>query len=109
MKKEKTENTGKVIPNKTTTIEVPSQNGGVDLMKYSDLISIIIRDVRAEGFNIGEMRKCFRICEIAESANGEIVLSDEDFAYLKAKIPGMRWRVINKEIIQFEDDINAIN
>lgn len=98
----------KVIENKRTTIEAGDENGGVTLLTYANLIGSAIRQIRQEGFTIGEMKMCFNILEASEKADGEISLEDAEFEYLKRKIPGTRWLVLNKDIITFEDDINAI-
>lgn len=100
----------KTIQNKVTTIEKPTPNeaGGIDLTNYADLMTLVMKAVRPEGYSIGEMKRCFTIIDKIENADGEINLEDDEFEYFKSGMNMFRWNRAHKDLIQFEDDINAI-
>lgn len=95
----------KTIPNKRTTIEE-----GEGLVTYAQLMKIVMSQRKPEGFSTEEMRKDFRVIDAIESKfkTEEISLEDADFEYFKSKLKAMRWSGAHKDVIKFEDDINAI-
>lgn len=97
----------KTIQNKRTTIE-QNADGGVELITYAELLKNVMQQRKPEGYSIDDMRKDFRVLDAIGLAPEEITLEDADFDHLKSKMKTMRWAVIHKDLIQFEDDINSI-
>lgn len=97
----------KTIPNKRTTIEQAS-DGSVELITYAELLKNVMQQRKPEGYSFDDMRKDFRVLDVISAASEEITLEDADFDHLKSKMKTMRWAIVHKDLIQFEDDINSI-
>lgn len=94
----------KTIPNKRTTIDI-----GGELLTYSDLMkAAMMRHRSPEGFSSEEMRKDFRVLDVLDPKAETITLEDADFEHFKSLLKVARWNVVHKDIIAFEDDINAL-
>lgn len=97
----------KTIPNKRTTIEITA-NDGVELLTYASLMKSVMQQRHAEGFTTEEMRKDFRVLDALVATAENISMEDADFAHFKTKLKTMRWGLAHKDLIAFEDDINAL-
>ena len=94
----------KTIENKITNLMA-----GEHKLTYVDLIRICV-NTKVDGFSTDEMRKRIRILDKLDipSPDGNINFEDADFETLKLCIKKMRWDVIHKDIIAFEDYINNL-
>lgn len=79
---------------------------------YSDLIRIVVGNISGDGLTIAEMKQRMKIIDVCAAArkkkNEALKFEDEDFKLIKSKVEAHRWGVINKEIIQFSDDVQAV-
>lgn len=101
----------KTIPNKVTTLEgAPNGKEQVPLLNYAALMKIVMNSqVSPTGFSTEDMRKNFRVLDAIDAATEEsISLEDADFEHFKSKLNDFRWNMSRKDLIAFEDDINAI-
>ena len=100
----------KTIPNKRTTIEINAGTEGVELLSYAALMKTVMQQPVQGGFSTEEMRKDFRVLDaLTDYLNAEVIpLEDSDFAHFKTKLKTMRWGLAHKDLIAFEDDINAL-
>lgn len=105
----------KTIQNKSTTIETGTTNeaGGIEFLNYAALMKTVMAQRKPDGYSIDDMRKDLRVLDalLRDSGDfklGEISLEDADFDHFKSKMRTMRWGAVHKDLIQFDDDINAI-
>lgn len=61
---------------------------------------------KQSGANIDEMRKCIRVLDALDSAQGDVLeLEDADWEILKKKVTSMPWAVVDRRIVMFHDDV----
>lgn len=95
----------KVIQNKATSLPGEKPEEKID---YKFLIDICVKEQKQEGFTLEDMRKRFKILDVLEESKEEIKLEDSDFETLKEIINKKRWLVLERDVLKFIDDINAI-
>jgi hypothetical protein len=94
----------KKIALKKVTMEVNGQT--VDLNYKNQLISIMQTPSDPQrGANYEEVRKSIRILEKLEAAENEVELEDADFEYMKQRVLGAGYLMINKTIQGFIEDV----
>lgn len=86
-----------------------SKSVGIEDQTYKHLVIACLNHVNPQiGINIEEQRKRMRILDAVEKANDELVLEDADAEILKGLVNAMPWAVVKKEIVQFSDDVSAM-
>lgn len=61
---------------------------------------------RQQGASIDEMRKCIRVLDALEAADGDVLeLEDADWEMLKQKVEAMPWGWVDRRIVRFHDDV----
>lgn len=77
-------------------------------VNYSALIRVCLNNVPEGGYTVQEMRDRMDILNKAEKANGSLDLEDSETKKLKSCVKAMKWSLMNKEIVQFCDDVEAM-
>lgn len=75
---------------------------------YANLLKAVVNAPPQSGFTADEMRSRIRILDCIEKANGKLELEDSDVKKLKACAKEMKWAMMNKEILQFCDDVEEM-
>lgn len=90
----------KNIENKQTTI--PS------VADYRELINVVVNAAPQGGMTMSDMRSRLRIIDAVEKSNGEnIALEDADYDTLLTCLDAMRWAIVDRQIVDFEDAVKA--
>jgi hypothetical protein len=91
------------------TIKLRTVQFGDNVLDYKlQLVGIAGSPVDAQrGASIDELRKSVRVLEVLEKSNGEVHLEDADYDHLLEKVRSAKYLIINKEVLQFIDDIIA--
>lgn len=94
----------KILHNNSTSII-----DGEKAVDYATLIKAVAGYVNPkEGIKIDEMSKKLRIHDIADKGGKKLEFEDADFALLKQLIQNHQWAVVHKDLIQLQEDINAL-
>ncbi len=75
---------------------------------YANLVKAVVNTPPKDGFTADEMRSRMRILDCLEKANGILELEDSDTKKFKQCTKDMKWAMMNKEIVQFCDDVEAM-
>lgn len=77
--------------------------------KYVDLLDTCNKQLPEGWFSVDEMRKRLKISDILEDKEKKAYeFEDADFDTLKSLVNGMKWGILNKEVLDFVDYINSI-
>lgn len=92
----------KIIENKETTL-----GNDIEKVTYVHLIKSCVNSVDPQkGVVISDMRHAIRILDAIESKKIEV--EENDFAFLKTKVNEMKWAIIHKDVLEFNDYINNL-
>ena len=82
-------------------------NGETGELNYKAQLEAILKTPSnlQGGADYDEIRKSIRLLDILETANGEVKLEDADHEYLKARVMGARYGVIDKVVQSFIEDV----
>jgi predicted metal-dependent TIM-barrel fold hydrolase len=95
----------KTISNKETQILGEDKR----LMKRSDILKLVVGTTSNQGISISEMRDRFKILDVLEIANGEVVLEDVQFKTLKKLFDEFKWASLHKDIVNLADHLEELN
>ena len=90
----------KTIQNKTTEIK-----NGDKFLTYADMIKIVSESSDQQGISVPEMRSRLQIIDIAEKAKDTIEFEDAMFAKVLSLSESMKWGVMHKDIVSFQDEL----
>jgi hypothetical protein len=84
----------------------PSDAAAAPLV-YADAIRMVIRQPLdpSKGVSIEEMRKGIRILDKLDAAGNTLDLEDADYEHLKAKLEGMAWGMVDRDLLDFIDTV----
>ncbi len=91
----------KTVENRKLSIQ-----GGIE--KYSDLITICMRNPPQGGYDVEEMRKRIKVMDTLDKGGKTLEFEDADFECVKQCVKNMRWASIHKEILEFVDYISGL-
>lgn len=91
----------KQLENKTT--EIKSEN---EELKYSDLLKAVLMVQPQGGYSVTDMKTRIKLTDLLEKSNGEIILEDADYNYLKPLVNNMKWNIVHKNIVEMTEDFN---
>ena len=96
----------KTITLKTVTMQAGDQVG--ELNYKTQIASILSTPSNPQaGADYAEVRKSIRLLDILEKANGTLVIEDADHQYLAARVKGARYLIINREVLDFIEDVTT--
>jgi hypothetical protein len=102
----------KTITLKTVKMQVGDQVG--ELNYKTQIASILGSPSNPQaGADYEEVRRSIRLLDLLDKVgDGDpkppcLVLEDADFEYLKARIKGARYLVINRQVLDFIEDVTA--
>lgn len=73
---------------------------------YKDMLVTIMETPQdAKGATIEEIRKSIRVIDALEKSNEELVLEDNDYAFMMGKVNSTKFTSANKVILDFVEDL----
>lgn len=86
------------------TIQGPD---GTVSLAYNEVIRTVIRQPldSQKGVSIDEMRKGIRIFDKLDESKDTLELEDADYDHLKAKVEGMQWGIVDRDLLDFIDTV----
>ncbi len=76
---------------------------------YSELLLACVNNTPKEGFTVEEMRARSRIIDAVEqNTDGKIKLEDADYQKALNCVNTMRWAVLDKQIVKFNEAFAGI-
>ncbi len=75
---------------------------------YKDLCKQCFDTMPEGGYSISSMRFINKIIDVIEKSNGTIKLEDDQVIALKSYVEITKWPFRHDDLIQFEDDVNAL-
>lgn len=85
----------------------PEEKDRTETFNYEEAISgILLRSEQPGGLTYSDLKHCDKINEAIEAAvDGEMLLEEADYEYLKNKVTNFRFRAWSRFVVQFVDDI----
>lgn len=92
----------KTLIDKETTIKI-----GDELMKYSDLLKLCLETASSQGTNVGDMRMRIKLLDKLEKIeDGKMIFEDTEFDRIKSIYASFTWRIVHKDLVNLEDELN---
>lgn len=99
----------KTIENKTTSLVLKADDKGQPVFAtYADLVSIVINFPVQGGFTITQIKQRLTILAACEVVGEVILLEDIDLTLVRTLVTEFKWTQVNKDIVNFNDDLNNI-
>jgi hypothetical protein len=76
-------------------------------LSYGEVIRTVIRQPleKDKGVSIEEMRKGIRIFDKLDASKDVLELEDADYDHLKAKVEAMQWGMVDRNLLDFIDNV----
>lgn len=93
----------KQIPLKV--VEMLIDDKPVKIAYRAQLKAIIETPANQQTASLDEVRRSIRILDVLERSDGVLELEDADFDFMREKVLGARWPLINRQVLDFVDDV----
>lgn len=88
--------------------ETEIKKSNTETLNYKELISAALNVVPQGGFSPEEIRKRLRVIDALDKSNEVFELEDADVETLKRCVKEMKWGVMHKNIVEFNDDVQNL-
>jgi hypothetical protein len=78
--------------------EIKTEN---ETLTYSSLITAVLNVPPQGGYSAQDIETRIKIRAVMKESNGEILLEDSDFSYLKGLVKNMRWGIEHQDLLNF--------
>lgn len=94
---------------KTLTLKKFVLEGSEKEITYAALVKDCVKAMNQQGLDVEELRKRIRIIDALEKAGEKLELEDQDAETLKTLVRAQKWAVVDRSIIQFIEDVEAMS